>query len=585
VFKTLSSVALSLALIGGTAGLYGKSTSQPAQTHTATHLSVSGPDLVSPSPEFEAFAKSKGVDLSKHAKELESIGEQKGQPFTQPGDSHVTYQPTNSEIPMLVLLVKFKDEQPLGTPDFRVPANYFNDLIFGDTYDPYQLDEFKQYDGPDVPKHNTMQNVYKESSYGKVTLTTDDPLTAWVTLPHNADYYLSQDIQYNAYGFSSMGDFMVDLLAAADDQVDFSKYAVDDGSGNKVVPNVFVIHAGSGAEWSGDPLQFWSHSWDIQSALYYDHTNTTTDVDQFMAENAAKWTKDGVVVSHYTLEPELGGNVSGYDDSTGNYSSDNVTGPYPTQVGVFAHEFGHALGLPDLYDVDYTSEGDGNFSIMAGGSWMSYPKGYAYLGNSPTNFDPFSKMFLGWAEPMVITPQDGEKTLTLPPVNEAGPNNGFVKMEVPGSNGTEYYLFENAQQVGFNKGLSRMGANAHGLLAWHVDESKLSEWQTEGSNLVNSTESYGYKLYNTSSPLAHYGLSVVQKDGQFDLEKGINRGDAGDFFQTGDVLKSNGANVYSGSFYFYSGYSAQGLSGINVKNIKENPDGSLTATFFYQNDK
>jgi immune inhibitor A len=55
--------------------------------------------------------------------------------------------------------------------------------------------------------------------------------------------------------------------------------------------------------------------------------------------------------------------------------------------------------------------------------------------------------------------------------------------------------------------------------------------------------------------------------------------------KTGDVLKSIGTNVYTGSFYFFNGYNATGLSCINVKDIKENADRSLTATFFYQNSK
>ncbi|HBK59214.1 MAG TPA: hypothetical protein DDZ84_00260 [Firmicutes bacterium] len=38
-------------------------------------------------------------------------------------------------------------------------------------------------------------------------------------------------------------------------------------------------------------------------------------------------------------------------------------------VGIFAHEFGHALVLPDLYDYDGSSQGVGNWCLMAGGSW------------------------------------------------------------------------------------------------------------------------------------------------------------------------------------------------------------------------
>ena len=584
MWKVLSTTALSLALLGGTAaGLSSVGGSKTA--NASSKYSLVKPELVAPSPDFEAYAKEKGIDLTKQARKLYSLPN--GKKFNAPGTNHVTYSPTSSEIPMLVLLVKFKDEQPLGASAEQVPANYFNDLIFGTTYDPYILDEFKKYDGPNVPKDKTMQNAYKESSYGKVTLTTDDAPKAWITLPHNANYYLGQDLgdADNVNGNAHVGQLVADAIAAADEQVDFSNYAVDG-----VVPNVFIVHAGTGAEWSGDPQQIWSHKWDIQSALYYGpyySDGTLQDVDQFMSENQDKWTKDGVQIGTYTIEPEVGGNVAGYDESTGNYSDSLKTGPFPTQAGVFSHEFGHALGLPDFYDVDYSSEGAGNYTIMAGGSWMSYPQGNAYSGNSPTGFDPFSKVFLGWANPIKVTPADGAKTITLKPVNQADPNKAFVKMEVPGSNGTEYYLFENIQQVGFNQGLSREGANAHGLVAWHVDENTLNRYQ-QGTNDVNTIESYGKKIYNLSSPVegaTHYGLSVVQKDGKFDLEKGMNRGDAGDFFQTGDVLNSNGTNVYSGSFYFWKGYSAVGVTGINVKNIKENADGSVTATFLYQNDK
>ena len=75
-----------------------------------------------------------------------------------------------------------------------------------------------------------------------------------------------------------------------------------------------------------------------------------------------------VKVNKYTIQPELYG-----------------TGTSISTIGVFAHEFGHALGLPDLYDTDYTSEGVGNWSLMAGGSW-NYSGGNG--GNRPAHLDP-----------------------------------------------------------------------------------------------------------------------------------------------------------------------------------------------------
>jgi immune inhibitor A len=162
-------------------------------------------------------------------------------------------------------------------------------------------------------------------------------------------------------------------------------------------------------------------------------------------------------------------------------------------------------------------------------------------------------------------------------------------MEVPGSNGTEYFLFENVQQDGFNKGLSRQGEDSHGLMAWHVDENIINLYQTAGfrpNNVENwMNKRFQYNQSQTASNgtvVTHYGLSVLQADGKYDLEKNKNRGDSGDFFKTGSKLTPNSSNVHTGSYYFWKGYGATPAdSGIHVTDIIENPDGSLTAKFFY----
>jgi immune inhibitor A len=304
---------------------------------------------------------------------------------------------------------------------------------------------------------------------------------------------------------------------------------------------------------------------------------------------AEDMTYDGVIVNNYNIQPGIGGNVAGFDAATNSYKEELKQGPFPAQTGVYAHEFGHALGLPDFYDTVYTSEGVGNYSMMAGGSWMRYPNAPAYSGNSPTHFDPFSKIFLGWVNPIEVKPEDGVKSITLPAINKSTADNGIVKMEVPGSNGTEYFLFENIQQDGFNKGLIRQGADSKGLMAWHVDENIINLYQTAGFR-PNNVENWMNKRfqYNQSETakdgtvVTHYGLSVLQADGKYDLEKYANRGDAGDFFKTGSKLTPNSSNVHTGSYYFWKGYgSTPADSGIHVTDIVENKDGSISAKFFY----
>jgi len=601
MLKVLSTSALSLALAGSAVFAGVSANDSTAKPQSKYEISLA--HHVGAAPELVDRAKKLGIDISKvDPAEKAAVN---GAKFQQPGDNHVAYREAKGDVPVLVLLAKYHEgDEPVGDMKGQVPAKYYEDLIFGTEYNPYELDQFKQYDGADVPKDRTMQNAYKESSYGKVNLVRKENTEfVWVEMPKGASYYLDQEGKYaengkyvlgNENGDAHTGEFIRDLLKAADEQVDFSQYAE-----NGEVPNVFVIHEGTGAEFSRDPAQFWSHKWSLLSALYYGkYYETGKPSDQYEGMSKSAWinktvkevmTYDGVVVNNYNIQPGIGGNVAGFDAATGTYKEEAKTGPFPAQTGVYAHEFGHALGLPDFYDTVYTSEGVGNYSMMAGGSWMRYPNAPVYSGNSPTHFDPFSKVFLGWANPIEVKPNQGVREITLPPINKATADNGIVKMEVPGSNGTEYFLFENVQQDGFNKGLIRQGENSKGLVAWHVDENVINLYQTAGfrpNNVENwMNKRFQYNQSQTASNgdvVTHYGLSVLQADGSYDLEKNVNRGDAGDFFKTGSKITPVSGNVHTGSYYFWKGYSSTPAdSGIHVTNIVENKDGSITAKFFY----
>jgi immune inhibitor A len=603
MLKVLSKTGLSLALAGSIVAAGFQPTEAPSTTKNTYNLSPA--DYVGAAPELAAKAKELGVDLSKVDPAEKANIETK---FQEPGDNHVAYKAATGDVPVLVILAKYKDgDEPVGDLKGQVPAHYYEDLIFGTKYNPYEYEAFKQYatyNGVAAPTDRTMQNAYKESSNNRVNLVRKENTEfVWVELPKGASYYLDQKGTYaengkyvlgNVNGDAHTGEFVRDLLKAADAQVDFSKYAE-----NGEVPNIFVIHEGTGAEWSQDPAQFWSHKWSLLSALYYGkyyETGKPADVHSGMSQSAwinktvkEDMTYDGVIVDNYNIQPAIGGNVAGFNLTTGGYNEASKTGPYPAQAGVYSHEFGHALGLPDFYDTVYTSEGVGNYSMMAGGSWMRYPDNNAYSGNSPTHFDPFSKVFLGWAEPKEVKPTDGVKEITLPPINKASATNGIVKMEVPGSNGTEYFLFENVQQDGFNKGLIRQGTDSHGLLAWHVDENIINLYQTAGfrpNNVENwMNKRFQFNQSQTASDgtvVTHYGLSLLQADGKYELEKNLNRGNAGDFFKTGAKITPTSSNVHSGSYYFWKGYSATPAdSGIHVTDIKENTDGSITAKFYY----
>jgi immune inhibitor A len=475
----------------------------------------------------------------------------------------------------LALLVKFPAENghsPVpGSPDERISGKYFNDLLYGTSYNPYELPQFAKYavapDGTKAPTDRTLKNYYKEVSYGKVDVVTEDSPenVGWITAPHPYSYYFgntgslpTSETEYNSNGFGdypyNVQGLVEDVVKAADGQVDFSKYADANGE----IPGLFIIHEGTGGEWSADPQQFWSHKWELNEPLVV----------------------DGVKVAKYSMEPEYGGNLSGYDSSTGTYDPALKESPLPPAVGVYAHEFGHILGLPDLYDYGYDSAGVGAWTVMAGGSWARFPNYTQYAGNTPVHLDAWNKYFAGFVEPKEVT-MDQITNATLPSSED---NAVVYKVTVPKTGGSEYFLFENRQLKGYDLGLTRYGGvkvgtlnnNMHGMLAYHVDDNVLyrnfwrpAEGQDPNPNRTakNTTDTY------SGTGEWHYGVGLIQADGKFELEKNLSSGNAGDAYPgtTGKTDLTFTKDFYSGSYYNNTPF-------FSVKNITEQ-NGVVKADF------
>ncbi|MEO6742191.1 MAG: M6 family metalloprotease domain-containing protein [Chthoniobacteraceae bacterium] len=122
-----------------------------------------------------------------------------------------------------------------------------------------------------------------------------------------------------------------------------------------------------------------------------------------------------------------------------------------TGISVFCHEFGHMLGLPDLYarPENPGSEGAGVWCLMAN-----------ELGKGrPQHMSAWSKEKLGWLKPAVIDPTEKQK-LILAPVEGSATECFKVLIRRDAS---EYLLLENRQQRDFDTGLP-----AAGLLIWRV---------------------------------------------------------------------------------------------------------------------
>ena len=314
----------------------------------------------------------------------------------------------------------------------------------------------------------SFRDFYEEISYDQFhPVTTVD---GWYMAENDHDYY----------GANQSTNHAPELVRKAVDEaeaagMDFSQL---DNDGDGWVDALNVVHAGPGAE-EGDQSNIWSHKWSLSAA------NLAVQYD-------------GVWIDSYTINPEIQYNTQVY-------------------IGVIAHEFGHALGLPDLYDPDYSSSGIGNWGLMSGGSWGTDGGSPWY----PAHMCPWGKTQMGWVTPVII--ENDTVTIELLPV-ETYP---VVYQINHSTDDSEYFMLENRQKRGFDVNMFR-----EGLLIWHMDEEKLNGW---GPNLDEP----------------HYGVGLEQADGQYHLELGYGRGDAGDPFpgSTGNHTFDDDSVPNSHSYY------------------------------------
>jgi len=349
--------------------------------------------------------------------------------------------PSSGTLNTIALVVDFSDKV------HQTAASFFDTLLFADVFGPASV-----------------RGYYREVSYGTPStrgildvVTADPPSSVnWLRMPQTLAYYVSGG--YNGRGtYPNNAQRMVqDAVAAADSLVDFSQYDVN---GDGFVDNLVVIHAGRGAELTGASGDIWSHKWDT----------------------AAPISVDGVKVSSYTTEPE-------YWVTPGDMTS-----------GVIAHEMGHVLGLPDLYDRDYSSNGIGRWSLMSFGSWNgSTSPG----GDSPARFDAWCSAKLGWLQPQTLTALPSAKT--VPTVGSSRSTSAYRVYPDGATSGPEYFLIENRQKTGTDTWLP-----ASGLLVWHIDET-----QTSSQN-----DNEYHKL-----------VDLEEAGGVQNLDTGANRGDGDDPF-------------------------------------------------------
>jgi immune inhibitor A len=316
-------------------------------------------------------------------------------------------------------LVRYRLE---GTEYLTAALVDFSDLRHGNIPQPNRSVDNSTYWSADVsPQHYedmlftpgggsyglpSMHDFYLEQSSGRFTWTGQ--VANWVQLNATAASFGANSPKTGAGGDDANGvvyrvvDATLKALAASGNYggIDLARAdSVDrydcDGDGVYFEPDGYidhfaVVHAGEGEEAGGGALggdAIWSHRW---------YANYNTDNGPAGCHlGGYQLPGTGLWVGDYTIEPENGG------------------------VGVFAHEFGHDLGLPDLYDTaGPTDNGTGFWSIMSSGSWAS-DSPYA-IGDKPVHMGAWEKLALGWLGDNLARVQAGQDvTVEIGPAESA----------------------------------------------------------------------------------------------------------------------------------------------------------------------
>lgn len=264
-------------------------------------------------------------------------------------------------------------------------------------------------------------------------------------------YTLSQPTKY--YGENTSDDAASDARprdmvieacqkAKADHpELDFSQF---DNDGDGEMDNCYVIYAGYSEASTANDDDIWPHSW-------------------YLGDE--KITIDGIKINNYSCSAELVG-------MPGNGT------PSMDGIGTFTHEFGHVLGLKDMYDTDSYTNGKGldpgDYSLYASGS-------YNNNSHTPPCLMAFERMQMGWmteGKDIVELKNPEDVSLASIATNKARYIN--AQPDRAAGTGMEWFILENRQQTGWDKYIP-----AHGLVITHydyTDEMVKEYWDVNGPN-------------------------------------------------------------------------------------------------------
>jgi len=258
---------------------------------------------------------------------------------------------------------------------------------------------------------NELDRYYNRVSYGIASIV--GRVVGWIKLPHRMVEYGADNGPFvddqDSDGYPDSWRLLRDALPLVTKTVNLAEYQ-----------QIVVFHAGYGQESSRKQDDIWS--------VTYMHWTLETQYQS---------------IEKFAIVPEFEARGLG-------------------TRGVYTHEFGHLLGLPDLYS--NTVEQVGLWDLMARGAWNGNPP-----GSSPSEMIAWDRIFLGWMGPdhvLNVTKQT-RVNATVDPIESPSSGIQAVRVQAPSQDSKHYYLVEVRQKLGFDVALPSTG-----VLITYIDVTK-----------------------------------------------------------------------------------------------------------------
>lgn len=253
-------------------------------------------------------------------------------------------------------------------------------------------------------------------------------------------------------GSTAMATLIRESLTALHDagEINFSDYDFDkDG----VVDTVFFYYAGYGSA-DSDTETIWPHQYDYR---YFNFFGSSLSFD-------------GKKIGPYACGNEL----KGTNPKTGRSPWQDGSEPWVDGIGTFVHEYGHVLGLPDLYDTEYT-EGvrvatPGEWSVMATGC-------YNADGCIPPLYSAYEQWVCGWLD---YTEAEDAVSYDLKALGHSEKPQA-LRIRIPKAAGgntfeNEYFVIEARDRSDWDISFPESG-----LLIWRINYNK-NQWSNNSVN-------------------------------------------------------------------------------------------------------